>query len=47
MRRCLRYTFNELMERLTLPKYCVVKFDHGYEFVQVVHRDYGKKKDGK
>lgn len=47
MRRARRYSFNQLMDRLTSGVWCVVEMNHGYEFVQVLHRDYGKKTDGK
>lgn len=47
MKRSIQYTFEQLMERLNSPLYCVMEFSNGYAFVRVIHRDYGKKQDGK
>lgn len=43
MRYPRRYTFNGLMDRLTSGVWCVVEMQHGFEFVTVIHRNYGKK----
>lgn len=45
--RARRYSFNQLMDRLTSVVWCVVEVNQGYAFVTIVHRDYGKKTDGK
>lgn len=45
MRTPRRYTFSGLMDRLTSGVYCVVEMQHGYEFLKVIHRDYGKKQE--
>lgn len=38
------YSFNSLMIRLTCDAWCVMKMPHGFEFVLLIHRDYGKPK---
>lgn len=43
MRQPRRYNFQGLMDRLTSGVWCVVEMQHGYEFVTVIHRDYGNK----
>jgi hypothetical protein len=43
MREPRRYSFRQLMDRLTTGVWCVVEMNHGYEFVAKIHRDYGKR----